>query len=157
MGRGVTKDRSGKDIRRMVGLQGNARETHGRGETVSNPGAPARLRIAVRKNGDNGERRNSVPGRETPNASDNAARMASEPRVGKVSVQWNLDGFHPAIDVFHDAGQNFGAQDRFTRKQEGVLCVGVLSRQVDSVECDRKGKHGDGSVVAAEGSIEADE
>jgi len=48
MGRGVAEDRSGKDIRGMVGLQGDARETHGRGKTVNNPGAPARPRITVR-------------------------------------------------------------------------------------------------------------
>jgi hypothetical protein len=157
MSGGEAEDGSGKHIRGMVGLQGDPRETHARGETVSDPGAPARIRIAIRKDGGNGKRRNRVPGRETPDASDNVAGMASEPGVGKVTVPWNLDGFHAAIDIFHDAGENFGAQDSLTRKQERALRVGIFSQQVGAVECNREGKHGDGSISAAEGSIEAAE
>src|SRR5215510_107912 len=94
------------------------------------------------------------PEGKLPDTPYDAVRMTSEPGVGEISVEWNLDGFHSAVDVFHDAGQKLGTEHRLTGQQKRMLGIGIFSQQADAVVHTGRGKHGDRSVLAAERSIE---
>ncbi len=108
----VAKDRPGEHIRRVVRLQRDPGDSHSRSETIRDPCVPARIRMAVRIHRCHGECRNGVPGRKASDTPYDAFRMTSEPGVGEISVERNLDGFHSAVDVFHDAGQKLGTEHR---------------------------------------------
>ena len=90
---------------------------------------PARIRVAVRINRRHGKCRNGVPGRKAPDTPYDAVGMASEPGVGEISLRRNLDRFHSAVDVFHDAGQNLGTEHRLTGQQKRMLGIGIFSQQ----------------------------
>src|SRR5262249_60482211 len=90
----VTEVRCGKDIRRMMRLQGYPGKTNGCGGAICGYSVPARLRVAVRKNRGEGKRGDAVSGRKAADTAHRAARVTTEPRVAEISIRRYFDGFH---------------------------------------------------------------
>jgi len=107
---GITQGGTQEHIRWEMRLQRDPREAYSSGRAIGDPGNPAMVSIASRKNGCHRERRDGVSRRKTA-----GGEAAAKKGVGEIALRSNVRRAQPSAHGLRDAGQNERIHEGFSR------------------------------------------